>query len=92
MQQSHSYKKIHFFEDKSQRSPHFFEDKSYCRTEEKLKEKIIGTNTKNIILAHRSETNNTEEKIKEAIEEVELRKDINIYIAKQNEESSLIEV
>ena len=62
------------------------------KTTAKYLKKIIGTNTENIILAHRSETNNTEDKIKEAIEEVELRKDINIYIAKQNEESSLIEV
>ena len=49
-------------------------------------------NTKNIILAHRSETNNTEEKILEAIDNVELDKNINIYIARQNEEGPLIEV
>lgn len=61
-------------------------------TTAKYLKKIVGKNTKNIILAHRSETNNTEEKILEAINNVELDKNINIYIARQNEEGSLIEV
>lgn len=61
-------------------------------TTAKYLKKIVGKNTKNIILAHRSETNNTEEKILEAINNVELDKNINIYIAKQNEEGPLIEV
>ena len=62
------------------------------KTTAKYLSKIVGPNTKNIILAHRSETNNTEEKIKEAIEEVNLREDINVIIAKQNEPSPLIEI
>lgn len=61
-------------------------------TTAKYLKKIVGKNTKNIILAHRSETNNTEEKILEAIDNVELDKNINIYIARQNEEGPLIEV
>ncbi len=61
-------------------------------TTAKYLKKIVGKNTKNIILAHRSETNNTEDKILEAINNVELDKNINIYIAKQNEEGPLIEV
>lgn len=61
-------------------------------TTAKYLKKIVGKNTKNIILAHRSETNNTEDKILEAINNVELDKNINIYIAKQNEKGPLIEV
>lgn len=61
-------------------------------TTAKYLKKIVGKNTKNIILAHRSETNNTEEKILEAINNAELDKNINIYIARQNEEGPLIEV
>ena len=61
-------------------------------TTAKYLKKIVGKNTKNIILVHRSETNNTEEKILEAIDNVELDKNINIYIARQNEEGPLIEV
>lgn len=61
-------------------------------TTAKYLKKIVGKTTKNIILAHRSETNNTEDKILEAINNVELDKNINIYIAKQNEEGPLIEV
>ena len=61
-------------------------------TTAKYLKKIVGKNTKNIILAHRSETNNTEEKILEAINNVELDKNINIYIARQNEEGPLIEI
>ena len=62
------------------------------KTTAKYLSKIVGPNTKNIILAHRSETNNTEEKIRTAIEEVNLREDINVIIAKQNEPSPLIEI
>ena len=54
--------------------------------------KIIGSNTKNIILAHLSETNNTKEKALEAVEEQELPDSINIYIADQYEEGPMIEV
>lgn len=54
--------------------------------------KITGDNTRNIILAHLSETNNTKDKAMEAIQEVNLRKEINIIIADQYETSPLIEV
>lgn len=54
--------------------------------------KIIGENTKNIILAHLSETNNTKEKALEAIREANLRKEINVLIADQYEAGPLIEV
>lgn len=62
------------------------------KTTAKYLKKIVGPDTKNIILAHKSETNNTEEKIKEAIQEVNLREDINIIIAKQHSPSPLIEI
>ena len=61
------------------------------KTTAKYLKKIIGPNTKNIVLAHLSETNNTEEKALEAMKEEGLDK-INIRIARQNEESELIEV
>ena len=61
-------------------------------TTAKYLKKIIRANTKNIILAHLSEKNNTEEKALQAIEEVELNKGINVIVAKQNEESPMIEV
>ena len=54
--------------------------------------KIIGTNTKNIVLAHLSEVNNTEEKALEAIKNVKLDESIKITIARQYEESEFIEV
>ena len=54
--------------------------------------KIIGKNTKNIMLAHLSEKNNTEKKALEAIEEELGNIDINITIAKQDKESPFIEV
>lgn len=54
--------------------------------------KITGDNTKNIILAHLSETNNTKDKAMEAIKEVNLRKEINVFIADQYEAGPLIEV
>ncbi len=57
--------------------------------------KFIGNNTKKIIFAHISEHNNTEEKVIETFNE-ELRKNnisfSNIQIAKQNENTELIEV
>lgn len=58
----------------------------------KYLKKIIGNNTKNIILAHLSEKNNTELKALEAMKEEGLDKNANIIIARQNEESALIEV
>jgi len=54
--------------------------------------KIVGKNTKNIILAHLSETNNTPDKAIEAIKQVDLDKNINIIIAYQREESPMIEI
>ena len=62
------------------------------KTTAKYLKKIIRSNTKNIILAHLSETNNTEEKALLAMKEEGLDKNINLQIAKQNEESPLIEV
>ncbi len=61
-------------------------------TTSKYLKKIIGTKTQNIILAHLSETNNTKEKALEAIEQVDLPKNITITIADQYKEGPLIEV
>ena len=54
--------------------------------------KLVSSNTKNIILAHLSEKNNTEEKALEEMEKAELDKSITITIARQYEEGPLIEV
>ena len=54
--------------------------------------KIIGPNTKNIILAHLSETNNTKEKVLEEINNINLPESIKIHIADQYEEGPFIEV
>ena len=54
--------------------------------------RIVRDNTKNIILAHISEKNNTYEKVYETITDEESLKKINIIIAKQDEESPMIEV
>lgn len=62
------------------------------KTTAKYLKKIIGNNTKNIILAHLSEKNNTEALALKAMKDEELDKRINIIIARQNEESDLIEV
>lgn len=62
------------------------------KTTAKYLRKIIGNNTKHIILAHLSEKNNTEKKALEAMSEEELDTKANIIIARQNEESDLIEV
>ena len=59
-------------------------------TTSKYLKKIVGPKTKNIILAHLSEKNNTEEKALEAIKEQDI--DINITIAKQYENGPIIEV
>ena len=61
-------------------------------TTAKYLKKIIGPNTKHIILAHLSETNNTKEKALEAIQEQDLPKEIEILIADQYVEGPLIEV
>lgn len=60
-------------------------------TTAKYLKKIIGVNTKTIVLAHLSEKNNTEEKALEAMKNEGLDK-LNIIIAKQYEESEMIEV
>lgn len=62
------------------------------KTTAKYLRKIIGNNTKHIILAHLSEKNNTEKKALEAMSEEELDTKAKIIIARQNEESDLIEV
>ncbi|MBQ6135220.1 MAG: MBL fold metallo-hydrolase [Bacilli bacterium] len=61
-------------------------------TTAKYLKKIIGDNTKNIILAHLSEKNNTEAKALEAVHNEGLDKKIKITIARQNEEGPMIEV
>ena len=58
----------------------------------KILSKLVRENTKNIILAHLSEKNNTEEKALEAIHSEGLDKNIKIHIARQYEESEMIEV
>lgn len=62
------------------------------KTTAKYLRKIIGNNTKHIILAHLSEKNNTEKKALEAMSEEEIDTKAKIIIARQNEESDLIEV
>jgi len=61
-------------------------------TTSKYLKKIVGDNTKTIILAHLSEKNNTEEKALEAIANEDLPKNIKVLIARQYEESEMIEV
>ena len=61
-------------------------------TTAKYLKKIIGPNTKTIILAHLSETNNTPEKALEAMTEQELPESIEILIADQYTEGPMIEV
>ncbi len=61
-------------------------------TTSKYLKKLVGDKTKTIILAHLSEKNNTEEKALEEIKSVELDKKIKILIARQYEESEMIEV
>ncbi len=62
------------------------------RTTAKYLKKIIGNNTKYIVLAHLSEKNNTEEKALEAMAEEDLPAMAEILIARQHEESPLLEV
>ena len=62
------------------------------RTTAKYLKELVGDNTKYIILAHLSEKNNTEELALKALEEESISKDINVLIARQREESPLIEV
>ncbi len=62
------------------------------RTTSKYLKKIVGDNTKTIILAHLSETNNTPDKALEAIKEQELPEKIKVIIADQYKEGPMIEV
>ncbi len=62
------------------------------KTTAKYLKKIIGKNTKCIILAHLSEKNNTEEKALEAVREELDNNSINVIVARQKEESPMIEV
>jgi len=62
------------------------------KTTAKYLKEIIGTNTKNIILAHLSEKNNTEQLALEAMKDENITENINVIIARQNEESEFIEV
>ncbi|MBQ2639650.1 MAG: MBL fold metallo-hydrolase [Bacilli bacterium] len=62
------------------------------KTTAKYLKKIIGKDTKNIMLAHLSEKNNTERKALDAIYEELGNIDINITVAKQDKESPFIEV
>lgn len=61
-------------------------------TTAKYLKKIIGTNTKNIVLAHLSETNNTEELALKTVREQVTDNKIQIIAARQDEVSKLIEV
>jgi len=61
-------------------------------TTAKYLKKIIGDNTKVVILAHLSENNNTEEKALEAMHKQGLDEKVKIIIARQYEESPFIEV
>jgi phosphoribosyl 1,2-cyclic phosphodiesterase len=55
--------------------------------------KMIGNNTKNIILAHLSEENNTKEKALETLTNtIEATDNLNIVIATQDERTQVIEV
>ena len=54
--------------------------------------KIIGSNTKNIVLAHLSETNNTEELALKTVREQIPDEKIHIIAARQYESSEVIEV
>ena len=61
-------------------------------TTAKYLKKIMGLNTKNVILAHLSENNNTEEKALEAMIKEGIDKQATITIARQHEEGPFIEV
>lgn len=61
-------------------------------TTAKYLKQLVTENTKYILLAHLSEKNNTETLALEALKEENIAEDITILIAKQNEESPLLEV
>ena len=62
------------------------------KTTAKYLKKIIGKNTKYIVLAHLSEKNNTEAKALEAVHEELGETKTQILIARQSEESPMLEV
>lgn len=62
------------------------------KTTAKYLKKIVGKNTKYVLLAHLSEKNNTEELALTTIKEELNNENIQIMIAKQNEESPMLEV
>ena len=61
-------------------------------TTAKYLQKIIGSNTKTIVLAHLSETNNTEELAYNTTHDLLNNENIDLKVAKQHEATSLIEV
>lgn len=61
-------------------------------TTAKYLKKIIGPNTKYIVLAHLSEKNNKEELALKALSDEKIDSTIEVIVAKQNEMSPLIEV
>ena len=62
------------------------------KTTAKYLEKIMGKRTKNVVLAHLSEKNNTEEMALSAMKERNIDQKVEIHIARQYEESPMIEV
>ena len=62
------------------------------KTTAKYLKKIMGPNTKTIVLAHLSENNNTEEKALEAMKTEGIDKTAQVIIARQYEEGPLIDV
>lgn len=61
-------------------------------TTAKYLQKIIGENTKRVVLAHLSETNNTEKLAYNTTKDMLKDKDIEVLVAKQHESSPIIEV
>ena len=61
-------------------------------TTSKYLKKIVGSNTKYIILAHLSETNNTEELAYNTTKDELNNDNIKVIVARQHEESTFIEV
>lgn len=61
-------------------------------TTAKYLQKIIGNNTKMIVLAHLSETNNTEELAYNTTKDLLSDKSIEILVARQHESTAIIEV
>lgn len=61
-------------------------------TTAKYLQKIIGDNTKRIVLAHLSETNNTEELAYNTTKDLLNDKDIEVLVARQHESTAIIEV